>query len=297
MDEFHYAISSYPKLPAKAKIIRDKWFSLPKILISATPAPESGSQWFYPLWVCSSHPFHQYANFYKWAKQGYVRIQQKHIFGRIINDYSHATSKVLDDVKNYLIQLDREELGFTYKPEIIAHHVALDENTISLFNHLRSKRILGDYVADTPIKLINGLYQIECGSLKIFDKYIDLGNREYVNYIKELWGDTKDMAIMTRWVGQRQIFEQEFKQALILSSHSHAEGIELSHIEHLIIASMDYSTARFQQRNARQASKKRKSPIRVHILMSEGGVSESVYQAVSEKHQDFKARMFLGDIQ
>ena len=294
IDEFHYAISSYPKTPTKAKIIRDRWLNVSKILISATPAPESGSQWFHPLWLCDSHPFSKYKNFYNWAKSGYVYIKQKHIFGRVINDYSKANSRVIDEVKPYLIQLDREALGYDFKPVIVPHNIPLQFETMHRIQELQNSRVSGDYIADTPMKLINALYQYECGAVKIGDEYIDLGNREHVNYIKKHFGDTKDVAIMTRWVGERQIFEREFKNALILSSHAHAEGVELSHVEHLIISSMDYSTARFQQRNARQASKKRKTPINVHVLMSIGCVSEAVYQAVAEKHQDFKARMFLG---
>ena len=72
--------------------------------------------------------------------------------------------------------------------------------------------------------------------------------------------------------------------------------MELSHIEHLIISSLDYSTARYQQRNARQASVKRKTPIKVHVLMSAGQVSEAVFKTVALKHQDFKARMFMPNI-
>jgi hypothetical protein len=297
LDEFHYAISSYPKTPAKAKIIRDKWLHVPKILISATPAPESGSQWFHPLWLCAAHPFSEEKSFYKWARKGYVQIKQRHIFGRVINDYSNARSQILNEVKEYLIQLDRSDLGFKYEPKIVPHYVPLSNHTQTHLRKFKAARVIDDYFADTPLKLINGLYQLECGAVKIGEEYRDMGNREYVNYIKQVWGDTKEIAIMTRWVGQRILFEQEFKNALILSSHSHAEGVELSHIEHLIIASMDYSTARFQQRNARQASAKRKTPINVNILMTKGWVSEAVFQAVSEKHQDFKARMFLGDVQ
>jgi hypothetical protein len=136
---------------------------------------------------------------------------------------------------------------------------------------------------------------LECGCLTVGEEYVDSGERELVDYIKRHWGDTPDVAVMTRWVGQRRIMEREFSQALILSSHAHAEGVELSHIQHLIVASMDYSTARFQQRNARQASAKRTTPIRVHVLMSKGQVSEAVYRAVAVKHRDFKARMFTGN--
>lgn len=214
--------------------------------------------------------------------------------GRAINDYSEAkTDRIMDEVRPYLLQITREQTGFKYQPKIVPHYVELTPRTMDLLATLQRDRVLAGFVADTPIKLINGLYQIECGCLKIDDEYHDTGGREMVNYIKANFGDTKDVAIMTRWIGQRKIFEKEFKNALILSSHSHAEGVELSHIEHLIIASMDYSTARFQQRNARQASMHRKTPINVHILMTRGNVSEAVFEAVALKHKDFKARMFI----
>lgn len=294
-DEFHYAISSFPKTPAKAQIIKDRWGDVPKILISATPAPESPAQWFHPLWLCSGHPFSRHQSFYKWAKAGYVHIRQNNFRGIVVNDYSNATRKVMDEVLPYIIQLTRDDLpGFDHKPVMVPHYVELNEETKDRMRYLLRHRVLGEFFADTPLKVVNGLYQIECGSLKIGDGYIDQGNREIMDYIKAHWGDTPDVAIMTRWVGQRRIFEAEFKNALILSSHAHAEGVELSHIEHLIIASMDYSTARFQQRNARQASKKRTTPINVHIIMSRGSVSEAVFEAVGQKHKDFTARMFLG---
>ncbi|WP_042203570.1 hypothetical protein [Nitratifractor salsuginis] len=299
IDEFHYAISSYPKSPAKAKIIRERWGELPAVLISATPAPESASQWFHPLWIFAAHPFSAFTNFYQWARV-FVWKRQRQIMGRIINDYSQAKSeKVMDQIRPYLLQITRDELGFRYRPKVVPHYVTLSPRTQALIEMLKRDRVLRlpggvVFAADTPIGLVNGCYQLECGCLKVGLDYHDTGEREMAEYIKKRWGDSEDVAIMCRWVGQRRIFEREFKKAMILSSHAHAEGVELSHIEHLIVASLDYSTARFQQRNARQASKQRKSPINVHILLSRGNVSEAVYQAVALKHMDFKARMFTG---
>jgi hypothetical protein len=299
IDEFHFAISSYPRPPAKAKIIRERWGNLPAILISATPAPESASQWFHPLWIFAAHPFGTFANFYQWARV-FVWKRQRHIMGRIINDYSRAkTEEVMGYVRPYLIQITRDELGFRYRPKVVPHFVELSAETQAMIETLKRDRVLrlpdgALFVADTPMGLVNGCYQLECGALKVGEDYHDTGAREMVDYIKERWGDSEDVAVMCRWRGQRRIFEREFKKAMILSAHAHAEGVELSHVEHLIIASMDYSTARFQQRNARQASGERASPINVHILLSRGNVSEAVYQAVALKHMDFKARMFTG---
>jgi len=296
VDEFHYAFSSFPKTPAKAKTVRELWSGTPTILVSATPASESASQWFHPLWMGGIHAFAGYRNFYEWARAGYVRIQRRNIIGRTVNDYADANAgRVMDEVQPYLIQVTWEETGVRFRPEIVSHYVELSGRTRGWIERLKRDRVLGRYRAETPMALVNGCYQLECGTLKVGEEYIDSGERELVDYIKARWGDTPDVAIMCRWVGQRRIMEREFSRALILSSHAHAEGVELSHIEHLVVASIDYSTARFQQRNARQASAKRTTPIRVHMLMSRGQVSEAVYRAVALKHQDFKARMFTGN--
>jgi len=297
IDEFHYSISSFPKTPAKAKMIRDNWLDVPKIYISATPAPESGSQWFYPMWLCSHHPFSKYKNFYEWSYE-YVDVRLVDYGHGTVKDYSHAkVNEVMQYIRPYLIQIPIEEINIKFRPEIVPVYIDLEPRTIALIEKLKRDRILGrTFIADTPVKLINGMYQLECGCLKVDDVYHDLGNREHIDYIKSNFGDNEDVAIMTRWIGERKIMQREFKKALILSSHSHAEGVELSHVEHLIISSLDYSTARYQQRNARQASIRRKTPIKVHVLMSKDQVSEAVYKTVALKHQDFKARMFMANI-
>jgi hypothetical protein len=76
-------------------------------------------------------------------------------------------------------------------------------------------------------------------------------------------------------------------QALVLSAYRFADVVELSHIENLIIYSMDFSTARFTQRRARQANMKRKTPIKVHFYFAKGSMSEEVYNTVAKKHTNF----------
>lgn len=287
-DEFHQ-LSTYPKPNNRVKELR-KFSGLPTVLISATPSAESSSQWFYPLWL-TSHPFSMFANFYAWSKK-YVNVTQKRAGMHLVNDYSNGKDElILPEIVPYIIKRSRDELGFEHHPTVEVHTVPLHVSTKESINTLKRNRVLGDYIADTPTKLINAIYQLECGTLKDGDKYKDMGNREMIDYIKATWGDTQDVAIMTHWIGQRETFEKEFSNALILSSTSHAEGIDLAHVDHLVIASMDYSTARFQQRNARQAAKHRTKPITVHVLTTDCGISRKVYEAVAVKHCNFTARM------
>lgn len=290
LDEFH-TCGAYPKPPQRIKQLR-RFKGAPFLLISATPASESASQWFHPLWI-TPHQFSRYGNFYAWAKE-YVNVNQKRAGVHIVNDYSGAKEDyVMSQIKPYLVQRSRDELGFEFQPTLQLHTVSLENDTKQKIQTLKRDKVLDDYLADTPTKLMNAIYQVECGTLKDGDTYRDMGNNEVLEYIKNTWGDSDNMAIMTHWVGQREIFEREFKHALILSSTSHAEGLDLAHIDNLIIASMDYSTARFQQRNARQSAKHRKTPIVVHIITTDGGISRRVYEAVAVKHVNFTARMAL----
>ena len=78
-----------------------------------------------------------------------------------------------------------------------------------------------------------------------------------------------------------------FPKAEILSSNAHSEGVDLHHIENLIIYSMDFSTARAFQRRARQANRNRKTHIHVHFFFSKGSMSEAVYNSVLKKRESF----------
>lgn len=291
LDEFH-TVSAFPKPSARLKQLQ-RFKGHPFIYVSATPATESASQWYMPLSLSVYHEFNHYRNFYDWART-YVNVFQKRIGAHMVNDYSKAKDDiVMAKISPYIITRTREQMGFEFHPEIVKHEVKLDEDTKTLIKLIRKNRVHGDIAFDTPTKLISALYQIECGTLKDGEKYKEIGNTEIIDYIKDTWGDNEHMAIMCHWIGQREQLQKHFKHALILSSTSHAEGIELSHIDNLIIASIDYSTARFQQRNARQASKKRTKPIKVNVIVTDGGVSNKVFEAVALKHQNFNARMAL----
>jgi hypothetical protein len=55
---------------------------------------------------------------------------------------------------------------------------------------------------------------------------------------------------------------------------------------------MDFSTARYSQRRARQCNMLRGEPIDVHYLLVKGGISEKVYQTVAINKQNFIDKYF-----
>jgi len=138
------------------------------------------------------------------------------------------------------------------------------------------------------MKLRTGLYQIEGGTLKLNEETTNLGNTEKIDYIKANFN--KDVAVMANFVGEQELLKKHFKN--VYSSTADAEGVDLSHLDELVIYSMNFSTAQFIQRRARQANKKRSKPIKVHFLLVKGSISEQVYNAVANKRVNFTNNMF-----
>lgn len=50
---------------------------------------------------------------------------------------------------------------------------------------------------------------------------------------------------------------------------------------------MDFSTAKYTQRRARQCNMKRDTPIDFHFLLVKGGISEQVYKTVAINRTNF----------
>jgi hypothetical protein len=128
---------------------------------------------------------------------------------------------------------------------------------------------------------------IEGGVAKIGEVYHILSNREKLDAIRQDFGDHSNIAIMYNYIAEGNKLRDEFKLATILQGTSFAEGVDLSGIEHLIIYSQDFSTARHSQRRARQANKMRATPIKVHFYLTKEGISSQVYETVSIKKVNF----------
>lgn len=284
VDEAHSSgMSTYPKPSQTYKIVKVLTFDKPGIFLSATPFAESFSQLYHQLNLTKYSPFTEFRNFYRWFEKYGV---PKEIWrgGRRMVEYKN-TKNVWPAVKQLFIKMTRAEIGFDHEPEDVLHYLELKDSTKNLYNKLLKESCLDTYIADSPIKLRSGLYQIEGGTLK---GGFELGNTEKIAYIKQNF--RKDVAIMANFVAEQELLKQHFPN--VYSSTAHAEGVDLSHIEELVVYSMNFSTSQFIQRRARQANKQRSTPIKVHFLLVKGAVSEQVYQAVAEKKQNFTNNCF-----
>jgi hypothetical protein len=116
-------------------------------------------------------------------------------------------------------------------------------------------------------------------------------NQEIIDYCMHHFGDNPDVAYFTHWRSTREKFAGHFKQAQLFSSIAHAEGVDMSHMKHMVIVNTAYSGAKFAQLRERVVNMNRTTKALVHHIVTNGGVSKAVYNAVSAK-KDFNLAAF-----
>ncbi|HNQ20011.1 MAG TPA: DEAD/DEAH box helicase family protein [Bacteroidales bacterium] len=296
IDEAHSNLSAYPKVGTIWKKVYTLTRKKPIIYLSATPSAQTYAQLYHQLKLSSWTPWVKYKNFYDWHKVYGIPKIVYGAGGRQIIQYNEVkTDLVWKDVEHLFISYTRKELGFKHEPNDVIHYVELDSYTKRLYNELNKDSVIREleYMADTPMKLLVGLFQLEGGTLKIDeDNSVDLLAASKINYIKKTWGDTKDLVIFYHFKYEELKLKKHFRNAKILQATSFAEGVDLSMYKTLVIYSMDFSTARYSQRRARQANMKREEEINVHYLLVKGGISEQVYRTVAVNKTNFIDKYF-----
>lgn len=292
-DEAHYVLSGYPKPGKYQKLVKKLAFYCPVIFMSATFSAQSFSQLYHILDVTKYSPWVNYKNFYAWFRDFGI-VERIRVAVGEITKYDKTLPGTFEKVEHLFISYTRRELGFAQEPEDKLHFIGLHPTTVKLYKTLKDDGICIKHgiVADSPMKLMTILHQLEGGVVKVDNGYLHLG-MEKVEYIKSTFGDSKDMVIMAHYVGEQEMLKREFKNATVLSSTAFAEGVDLSHVDTLIIFSQSFSTAQHKQRRARQANMKRSKPITVHFLLVANGVSQAVYNTVSENGKNFVDRYYL----
>ena len=301
VDEAHHALSSYPKPSRAAKLLQAIAYNAPVIFLSATPCAQSYSQLFHQLNITKFSPWDSYRNFYEWARW-YVIPETKYITGRQIAVYDKVRKAAITPVlEEYFVSYSRKQANFEFEPEDEIHWISqpdeLKEITRKVKNdsfvNLKVRGLSHFIEINNSSKELKILHQLEGGTLKIdASTSINLPYIEKINFIKETFGDHEDIAIFYEYRQEQKLLQEHFKHSLILQGSTFAEGIDLSHIKHLIVYSMNFSAAKYAQRRARQCRIDRKEPIKVHYLLSKGFISEDVYDCVANKHENFTASIY-----
>lgn len=302
IDESHN-LGTLGKPSGRYKAIKTLCYNLPHIHLSGTAIVESPNSIYHQMSISKFNPF-PFTNFYKFfAKYGkpyYIKAA-----GREIAQYDKYKDELIVDINKFTVYMTQEDAGIDASVQATdkLHYVTLDKSTKDLYNELQEHHIVyltymgwddilgwstekDTLVCDTTMKLRTSLHMLESGVAKIDDEYIELGNKEKIEYVKETFGDNKDVGIMCHFVGERVLLRKHFRFAELYSSSSHAEGVDLSHLKHFIILSSDYSGSKFIQRRDRIVNINGSNTTIVNHILVKGGISEQVYNKVSKK-EDF----------
>lgn len=291
IDEAHEYISGFPKPSSMWKQVAIFTKDVPIIYLSATPSSQSLSMLYHQFKLSSWSPFLKWNTFSKWFKEFGIEAYTYTPNGKV-RDYKKTKKDLVKQYCQHLfISFTRQELGFEFEPEDVLHYVDLTDSTKKLYKQIDTDgyAIVNDteVVAQTPMEVLLKLHQIEGGTLKFENSYMQLPNTEKIDYIKKTFGDTKDIVIFYNYKEELNKLKTHFKNATILQATTYAEGVDLSMFETLIIYSMNFSTAKYTQRRARQANFKRDTPIKVHFLLCKNMISDYVYKCVAINKKNF----------
>lgn len=298
VDEAHSKISGYPKPSKTCKLLQSYVYHSAIVFCSATPSFQSFSRLFHQMAITKFSPFDVFKNFYRWFEVFGVP-RTKHIYGKAVADYSVCNEqKINEATKHLFISYTRKELGFEHEPDDVIHYVEPSSELRKVYNELRTSSVLLQplYKADTAPKFLKALHQIEGSTLKISETSRHIFDfKDKCEYIEANFKNYASIGIFYEYIGEKFLLENYFKndkRVSIYQSSSFAEGVDLSHIEVLIVYSMGFSTSQFVQRRARQCNMQRTTPIKVHFLLVKGGVSEQVYNTVARNKKNFSMHYF-----
>ena len=296
IDESHN-IGAFPKPSSRQKIIRGFANQLPHIHLSGTPVIESACAIYHQMAISRYNPFYTIRTFYEFHNiygiKDYIWIR-----GQQVPQYDKFKPELLELIKAFTVYMSQADAGITTSIDDKLHYIELNPELKELYNQLFTKKVITingiEYLADSTMKLRTALHQLEGGTLKVDNEYINLPYNDKVLYILNNFGDSEDIGIMCHFLEERNKLSKIFKHAKLFSSNAHAEGVDLSHLKHFIIYSSDYSGARFVQRRERIANINGSNTTTVHHLLVKKAISEKVYNTVSKK-RDFNNETFEGE--
>lgn len=305
----HHRTSAFPKPSNTTKEIKQKYGHLPMIFLSGTPATESISQWFYQFWVSNASPFKQYINFYKFAKE-YVNVKKKRVGAFEVNDYSEGIeNKILPIIEPYLIKFTQSDAGFTSK---VNQHIIYYEQDLkieNILNKLQKELVIEGkteiILADTSVKLLNKMHQIENGTVKFESGNTMTLSYTKANFIKQKF-EGKKIAIFYYFIEEfnllKEVFEnyttdiEEFNttnKIYIGQQYTNSLGVNLSKADCLVFYNFGYSGTNFVQSIDRLTVKDRLVND-VYFVFPKGSLTERIYKTVKEK-KNYSDKIFKQD--
>jgi hypothetical protein len=308
IDEAH-TIGAFPKPALRYKRLKQLVnVNSYVVLLSGTPSPESFSQLYHQFAIHPLGPFHQYRNFYEWAKD-FVTVRDKYVgVGQKVNDYSDANWKrIHPHVKPLMLDRTQEESGFmqTIIEDILI--VPMKPATYKLAKAIVDHGIYegqaDTILADSAVKQHSKVHQIFSGTV-IAENGTHIIDRSKVAAIMRKFQGRK-IAIFTVYQAEADMvreaisnctnspeaFNADPTATYVGQIRSSREGVNLSTAECLVYLNIEHSSLSYIQGRDRATSKDRATPPEVWFIMAEGGVELDIYETVQGK-QDYTLQHF-----
>jgi len=296
-DESH-RFGSFPRPSKYCKDFAVRFSTLPLILLSGTPTPESHSQIFHQFWISQFSPF-GHSNFYYWAKD-YVNVTQRNLGYGMVNDYSKANEeKIKKVIDPYMITFTQKEAGFSSEVKESIIYCEMKPVTYGLIKKLKKDLVVEGkeevILADTSVKLMQKVHQLSSGTIKF-----ESGNSKVIDYSKAELIKSKfkghKLGIFYKFKAELEALKTIFKdelttdldefnnsdKSIALQIVSGREGISLKNAKYLIYYNIDFSATSYFQSKDRLTTMDRLSN-EIFYIFSSGGIEEQIYKAVTNK--------------
>lgn len=306
--------SAFPKPAKRTKAIRKRFRHIPCILMSGTPAAESGSQYYHQFWVSKYSPFAKYKNFYRWSDH-YVTKVRKRFGTHEVTDYSNAhLEQILKDIDHLTVRMTRKGAGIEMEAEEIPIEVDTPPEIDALAKRLIKERAIegqtGILSAETPAKLQSKVHQIYNGSVIIENDEGESMDPVILSHYKaEFIRDRfagKKLAVMFFYRAELKILEDIFGDNLttdldefnstdkhIALQQSSIEGMNLSKADVLVFYNLGFSAKNYLQALTRLTVKGRKDN-KVYFLIEKGGINGKILKALHKK-ESYHSKSFKRD--
>lgn len=311
LDESHN-LGTRGRATKRVRAIRKLCYRLPLIALSGTPTIETPTSIYHQWHVTRYSPFNKYRDFYQWFRDWGIP-EVNYFQGRRVNSYERAKPELPPYIERFVVRMTQEEAGITQRSKDQVHTVKLGTETRRMIDELLEKGVTRTQrgkkiVVESDMAARGAVHQIETGALlqrkkkldpetdkvRVTEKMYDLANTEVVDYLMETFGDHEGVAYFCHYRSTRRKLEKHFKRAQLFSSIAHAEGVDMSHVDDMVVVNTGYSGAKGAQLRERVVNMNATTERRVHYIVCEGGISPDVYEAVRNKVdynlQSFRAR-------
>lgn len=292
VDEAHN-LGAVGKPTQRVKDIRAIALDKPVLLLSGTPSVESSLALFHQFCVTKHTPL-KYKSFFEFFRVWGVP-SPIWLYGKQVEQYKKAKPELLESLEPYFVRMTQDDAGITAKAEDVVHRIELSPYTLDLIAQALSGVMDNSMVFDSDAAIRMAVHQIEAGAVLYRDEVIHFANTELVDYIRQTFGDSSEVAVMCHFRSTRDKVAQHLPNVHVYSSDGHSEGVDLSRYKAFVIVNSGYSGAKFVQRRERGTRIDVTEPRLVHHLVSIGQLSERVYDAVSAK-RDYNLAMFRKDL-